>query len=88
MEVEITFEASGTDSLFTCQPRVFSLEKGKATISFSLKKEASVTLKVYNLDGRLQRTLVPGEKMYAGRNAILWGSNSLNKDITPKFVPR
>jgi len=83
MEVERTFEPSALKPLFTCQPRAFSPKKGKATISFSLQKEASVTLKVYNLDGRLQKTLVSSETMYTGRNAVIWDGRDENDRIVP-----
>ena len=83
MEVETTFEPSGLDALFTCQPRVFSPKQGKTTISFSLKKAASVTLKVYNLDGRLQKTLISSETMYAGRNAVLWDGRDEDDRVVP-----
>lgn len=82
MEVEAVPELPGED-FFTCQPRVFSPGRGeKATILFNLTQEAPVTLKVYNLDGRLQRALVSGETMYPGRNAILWdGRDEQERDL-------
>jgi len=81
MEVERTFEPSGINPLFTCQPRVFSPKRGKTTVSFSLQKEASVTLKVYTIDGLLQKTLVSGETMYTGRNAVIWDGRDENDRI-------
>lgn len=74
MEVKSGFaDLLETEFLFTCQPRVFLPEQGGTTISFSLQKEALVTLKVYSTNGRLQRTLFSGDRiLYAGRNAILW----------------
>jgi len=83
MEVERTFEPAGIKPLFTCQPRAFSPKKGKATISFSLQKEASVTLKVYTIDGLLQKTLVSGETMHSGRNAVIWDGRDENDRIVP-----
>jgi len=41
------------------------------TISFSLKENAEVTLKVYNIKGELVNTLV-NETMDAGRHQIIW----------------
>jgi len=84
MEIEATVKPSEIDSLFTCQPRVFSPKQGdKTTISFSLQEDASVRLKIYNIDGRLQRILVSKDRMYAGRNAILWDG----KDKAGRIVP-
>jgi hypothetical protein len=75
MEVEAGDPPAG-EFLFTCQPRVFSPKQGEqATITFSLAKEATVTLKIYNLDGRLQKTLVSGEIIPIGRQAIVWDGN-------------
>ena len=83
MALEKGFEPAGLDSLFTCQPRVFSPEREKATISFSLPKDALVTLKIYTLDGRLQRTLVAAETMRVGRKAIMWDGRDENDQVVP-----
>jgi ligand-binding sensor domain-containing protein len=84
METDIdVVDLSEVGSLFTCQPRVFSPNQGQTTnISFSLQEEASVTLKIYNIDGRLQKTLVSGS-MYAGRNAVLWDGKNEDSEIVP-----
>jgi hypothetical protein len=83
MEVEKSATIAPRDSLFTCQPRVFSPEQDTATISFSLTAEIPVTLKVYNIDGRLQRILLSGESMPIGHHAVLWD----RKDKYGKDVP-
>jgi len=87
MEVESTCCEPPPPSLFTCQPRVFSPKQGEnTTISFSLKEDASVRLKIYNLDGRLQRILVSKDRMYAGRNAILWDGKDKDGRIVPSSL--
>lgn len=40
-------------------------------INFSLKKTGKVTLKIYNLQGKLVRTLVD-EKKFTGTYSMLW----------------
>jgi len=42
------------------------------TIAFDLPRPATVTLRVYDLSGRLVRSLVDGEVMEAGRREMAW----------------
>ena len=55
------------------QPRVFAPNQGEhTTISFELRKDSEVTVKVFNLAGRLVRTLKENETMTPGMNPIAW----------------
>ena len=64
------------DSL-TCQPRVFSSIGGRAphtetTISFQLDKPARVSVKVYNVAGRLVNWMAQEQTFSAGKVALPW----------------
>ena len=64
------------DSL-TCQPRVFSpisrrVPNIETTISFQLDKSAQVSIKVYNVAGRLVNWLAEEQTFSAGRVALPW----------------
>ncbi|NKB71435.1 MAG: hypothetical protein GKR89_30555 [Candidatus Latescibacteria bacterium] len=65
-----------TLSNLSCQPRVFYPRGGgfdvQTTISFELGQAAPVTVKVYDLEGRLLRRVSQGQSMNAGRNAVAW----------------
>ena len=55
------------------QPRVFSPNNGEyTTISFELGRDSEVTVKVFNLAGRLVRTLKENVSMTPGMNPITW----------------
>jgi len=60
------------------QPRIFSPASGgqgygnRATISFLLKKDDYITVKIYNAAGRLKRRLRDKAPLLAGFNAIEW----------------
>lgn len=60
------------------QPRIFSPKGGgkghgnNATISFFLEDESDVTIKIYNLNGRLVKILREDISMFSGTNAIEW----------------
>ncbi|MCI0697310.1 T9SS type A sorting domain-containing protein [candidate division KSB1 bacterium] len=60
------------------QPRIFSPAGGgqghgdRAGISFHLSNNAGVTVKIYNVAGRLKRTLRENVSLQVGTNAIEW----------------
>ncbi|MCI0692637.1 T9SS type A sorting domain-containing protein [candidate division KSB1 bacterium] len=60
------------------QPRIFSPAGGgqghgdRATISFTLQNDAMVSVKIYDLAGRLKKVLRDNGSMFAGINAIDW----------------
>jgi flagellar hook assembly protein FlgD len=71
----------------TCQPRAFS-PKGntfntETTISFSLDKPASATIKVYNVAGHLVRLLAYDRILSGGRNALSWNGVDSDNEIVP-----
>jgi len=87
MEIDGVPELSTHDVLFTCQPRVFSPERGdEATITFGADEDTSVTLEVYNVDGWLERKLVSGETMRVGRNAVIWDGRDDDGEILPSGI--
>ncbi|MBN2104232.1 hypothetical protein JW835_09360 [bacterium] len=70
-----------------CQPRVFSPGGGgydtQTAISFSIKKSADVTVKVYNLSGRLKKCVLESRNMNPGMNVVHWDGRDGNGDIVP-----
>ncbi|MFC1714214.1 two-component regulator propeller domain-containing protein [Candidatus Poribacteria bacterium] len=83
MEIETMSQISAEDFLFTCQPRVFSPKQGEsATVVFSMDQETSVTLRIYNIDGRLMKSLISDETMSVGRQAVVWdGRDESNQEV-------
>jgi flagellar hook assembly protein FlgD len=70
-----------------CQPRIFS-PRGTGfatttTISFKLPVASKITIKVYNLAGRLVRTVRDHEFMNANINAVEWDGRDYNNEICP-----
>ena len=68
-------QASGSVliSNLTCQPRLFSPNRGESTdISFQLSRTTDVIIKIYNEAGRLRRVLTSPEVMSAGTNVLRW----------------
>ena len=58
-----------TFSLGNCWPNPFN---PMTTISYDLPKASRVNLRVFNIAGRLVRTLVNGEVVEAGRKEVVW----------------
>ena len=60
-------------SNLTCQPRLFSPNRGESTdISFQLSRTTDVIIKIYNEAGRLRRVLTSPQVMSAGTNVLRW----------------
>lgn len=60
-------------SNLTCQPRLFSPNRGESTdISFQLSRTTDLIIKIYNEAGRLRRVLKTLEQMPAGTNVLRW----------------
>ena len=83
-------DSINTDSLDTerlaCQPRIFSpsgsvFEFPNTYILFDLDKEEKVTARVFNLAGRLKRTLKPEQTLLKGSNSIIWNGKDENDDV-------
>ena len=68
-----------------CQPRVFSPNGGgydiKTAISFSLGQPSHVTVRVYNLAGRLKRIVVENRSMNPGMNVVEWDGKDGNGHV-------
>jgi len=73
-----------------CQPRVFSPKGGvhntQTDISFKLGKESVVTIKVYDVDGRLRRVLTEGQLMSRGIQVVSWNGRNDTGDILPSGI--
>ena len=70
-----------------CQPRIFSPRgtglSTTTTISFKLKGETEITIKVYNMAGRLVRVILNNELLSTPYNALEWDGRDYNGDICP-----
>lgn len=58
--------------------------KGFATVNFGLTKADKVTLKIFDVSGRLVRTLADGQMFRAGEHSIMWDG----LDNSGRTVPR
>jgi len=71
----------------TCQPRAFSPRGNtfntETTVSFSLDKPASATVKVYNVAGHLVRLLAYDRIVSEGSNALAWDGRDSDNEIVP-----
>jgi len=70
-----------------CQPRIFSpMGTGfsKTTyIAFNLAGDSEVSIKIYNLAGRLVRVVLENELLRAGNKSIEWDGRDYNGNICP-----
>lgn len=58
------------------------LVKGNAVVSFGLSKADRVTLKVYDVTGRLVRTLLDNQAFRAGNHDVTWdGADNLGRQV-------
>jgi len=63
----------------TCWPNPFN---PATTIAFELSHSASVTLRIFDLRGRLVREMISGERRGAGRHQIVWrGRDDLGRGV-------
>jgi len=71
----------------SAEPRIFSPNgrsfDNKVTIGFDLEQPKAVTMKVYNLAGRLVKVICENEMMNAGRNAVYWEGADYNRKSCP-----
>ncbi|MDZ7376842.1 MAG: T9SS type A sorting domain-containing protein, partial [candidate division KSB1 bacterium] len=73
--ISVTVDAKPSGySLSQNYPNPFNPE---TAINFSLKEAGKVTLKIYNLQGQLVRTLVDEEKL-AGSYSVMWNGTADN----------
>ena len=68
-----------------CQPRAFTPAGGqlrdRTDISFNLIAPANVTVRVYNVSGRVERVLSRDRAMAPGRNTIVWDGRDDDADV-------
>ncbi|RPJ41486.1 MAG: carbohydrate-binding protein, partial [Candidatus Latescibacterota bacterium] len=65
-------------ALYPCAPNPFN---PSTTIAYDLPERATVDLVVYDLAGRVVRTLVAGESIAAGRHEVVWnGRDDAGRD--------
>lgn len=87
--VEDTESGEGDQAIYdiACQPRIFSPRGGgfapKTTISFRMDGQSKMTVKVYNLAGRLVRVLCSDKLMAPGYNPMDWDGRDYNGEICP-----
>jgi len=71
-------------SNLACQPRVFSPKRGETTIiSFRLNQPSDVTVKIYNMAGRLQRILHKQQSMTKEWQTVAWEGKDEDQQIVP-----
>ncbi|MFT5316300.1 MAG: flagellar hook assembly protein FlgD, partial [Candidatus Krumholzibacteriia bacterium] len=60
---------AGSFALFGAAPNPFN---PMTTIAFNLPRSETVNLRVYDISGRVVRSLLVGETANAGRNEVVW----------------
>ncbi len=71
-----------TARLFWSEPNPFTHE---TSLRFALPQQASVSLRIFDVGGRLVRTLLPHELMQ-GRGAIVWDGRNEQGRLVPRGV--
>ena len=88
-KADSTFEI---DSLNTntimCQPRIFSpagsvFEFPHTNILFDLSISDNVTARIFNLSGKIKRTIKPEHSLGPGSNVIVWDGKDFDGSIVP-----
>jgi hypothetical protein len=68
-----------------CQPRAFAPRGGglrdETDISFTLTGPADVTVRVYNVSGRLERVIVRDQPMAPGRVTLKWNGQDEDRNL-------
>ena len=68
-----------------CQPRAFTPRGGglrdETDISFTLTGPADVTVRVYNVSGRLERVIAREQAMAPGRVTLQWNGQNENSEL-------
>ena len=88
-EVPLEYDSLKTETL-KCQPRVFSpggsqsvFEFSETNIMYDLMEPTDVTVRIFNLSGRLKRTLRPEFPSQSGHQVMNWDGKDSNGDIVP-----
>ena len=73
-----------------CQPRIFSpggtgsvFEFTQTNILYDLDEVEDVTARIFNLSGRLKRTIKPEIANQAGHQVMNWDGKDTNGDVVP-----
>jgi len=69
-----------------CQPRIFSptgsvFEFPHTNILFDLAETDNVTARIFDLSGKIKRTLKPEQTLGPGNNIIIWDGKDSNGDV-------
>ena len=90
MRIKSEPQDNASISFLTCQPRIFSPQNGSGAalsrqtrISFTLNQPTEVTIKIYNVAGKLKRILKEKDIMYKGGNNLAWDGRDEDGKIVP-----
>ena len=83
----ITLDSLDTEKII-CQPRIFSpagsvFEFPHTNILFDLAETDNVTARIFNLSGKIKRTLKPEQKLGPGNNIIVWDGKDSGGSVVP-----
>jgi len=83
----ITADSLDTEKII-CQPRIFSpagsvFEFPHTNILFDLTESDNVTARIFNLSGKIKRTLKPEQKLGPGNNIIVWDGKDAKGSVVP-----
>ena len=78
---------AGTEKII-CQPRIFSpagsvFEFPHTNILFDLAEADNVTARIFNLSGKIKRTLKPEQQLGPGNNIIVWDGKDSGGSVVP-----
>ena len=89
MDTTLLLDSIDVESI-VCQPRIFSpggsgsvFEFTETNILYSISKSEDVTARIFNLSGRLKRTIKPKYATQAGQQIINWDGKDTNGNIVP-----
>ncbi len=87
VELQPLVSRAFTISDIHCTPRLFSPRSAglasSTNISFTLSTAAEVTIKIYNLAGRLVQTLCDQQKFNAHTNSVVWDGRDYQGEFCP-----
>ena len=89
-QIMLEYDSLRIDSLI-CQPRVFSpggsgsvFEFTETNILYDLEEPSdNVVVRIFNLSGRLKKTLKPENVLQSGHQIINWNGKDYNNEIVP-----
>ncbi len=83
----VTVASLDTEKI-VCQPRIFSpagsvFEFPHTNILFDLSESDNVTARIFNLSGKIKRTLKPEQTLGPGNNIIVWDGKDSDGSVVP-----